>query len=177
MLPAPLQTSCPSLETISILELFVEFRQCHNGPLSAQLYLLFTTSPSFQTPIGFQGRGWLSVFSTGQGVHWRGDLGEWNCAVPHPLILGLFSTLRYHLPPMEKGGEWKPEPCDPLHHYPYQSPGSQNRHCQGDTGEQGRKEPTESVLGSAVTSRGMKAGLGRCLCIQARFSLEAAASS
>lgn len=57
--------------------------------------------------------------SMGQGVHWWGDSDERSCAVPIPLIPGLFSPLRYHLPSVEKGGEWKPEPRDPLHHHPH----------------------------------------------------------
>lgn len=51
------------------------------------------------------------------------------------LIPRIPSLLRYHLPSVEEGGEWKPEPSDPLHHHPYQPSGSQNCHRQGDTGE------------------------------------------
>lgn len=125
------KTSCPSQGTISILEPCVEFRQCYNEPLSA----LIPPPPALpsvpQAPIGFL---WgACLVSTERGVPWRGDSGVGS--VPS-LTSGPFSTLRYHLPSVEKGREWKPEPSDSLYHHPDQSPSSQNCHCQGDAGEQ-----------------------------------------
>lgn len=147
------RTSCPSPGTINILEPCVGFRPCYNELLSAltppPLTLLPRPSGSRWLPFG--GQSAVSIRS--RGGHWRGrsDVGMARLSpsvIPRPL-----SPLRYHLPSVEEGRQWKPEPSDSLHHHPHQPSGSQNCHCQGDTGEP-RAEASKGGLEKPLFCRG-----------------------
>ena len=92
--------------------------------------LLSASSPGPLTSFGGASRQPGREKVAGGGHSEVGTAGLFPSLIPQ-----LPSPLRYHLPSVEEGGEWKPEPSDPLHHHPYQPSGSQNCHRQGDTGE------------------------------------------
>lgn len=112
------KTSCPSLGTISILKLWVEFRQCHNGPLSAPTPPPFHRFPQLSNSCWLPREGGSDQELARSEEFIRGEIQTSSVCCP-PFTLDLVSTLRYHLPSMEKGGERKPESSDSLHYHPH----------------------------------------------------------
>lgn len=124
MLPAPPQVAprppAPALEQSAFLELCIEFRQCHNGPLSAPTPPPLHRFPQLSNSCWLPGERVSNQELAGSEEFIRGEIQTSSvCCSPPPLTLDLVSNLRYHLPSMEKGGERKPESSDSLHYHPH----------------------------------------------------------